>query len=489
MTGLRTSLAFSLATRYGTVAIQAAALVVLARLLTPEEVGVYAIAAALLALVSVLGDFAVEVYLVQAPRLRRSERQAAVAVTLVTSAVVGTTFLASRGAVAEFYAEPRLEPMMLAMGATLFLVPLNLPILAMLRRRMMFGTLLLLTTAGNLAFAIAAIALAVAGHGAMSMAWATVAQTIAVTVLAVWHRPAPLCWPHLRAWRRVVVFGLTATSTVAIFRLGFTAPELIIGRMLGLEATGLFSRANGIAQIFGKVVVNAIQPVALPALAAELRAGRSLKPALLQTSDYIAAFAWPSYIFVALMADPMVQIVLGPQWAATVPIIQILCLMGVPIPFLTLNAEFFVALGKPQRQLVIESATFPIRIGLIAAASLHSVEAVALAIVAAKWVSAALSNHYLARELGYSLREMVRAVRKPLVILAGSTLGPAAIALGLDNVPHQPLPVLGIAAFAAAAGWLATVFATHHPLESEVRLLGQRLIGFAKVRWSKAPGA
>ena len=92
MASLRTSLAFSLATRYGAVVIQAASLVILARLLTPEEIGVYAIGAALLASFSVLGDFAVEVYLVQAPRLRQSERQAAVAVTLVTSIVVGTIF-------------------------------------------------------------------------------------------------------------------------------------------------------------------------------------------------------------------------------------------------------------------------------------------------------------------------------------------------------------------------------------------------------------
>src|SRR5688500_13525423 len=102
MASLRASLAFSLATRYGAVAIQAVALIVLARLLTPEEIGVYAIGAALLALVSVLGDFAVEVYLVQAPRLRRSERQAAVAVTLVTSFVVGTAFFLARGPVASF---------------------------------------------------------------------------------------------------------------------------------------------------------------------------------------------------------------------------------------------------------------------------------------------------------------------------------------------------------------------------------------------------
>jgi O-antigen/teichoic acid export membrane protein len=482
MASLRTSLAFSLATRYGAVAIQAVALIVLARLLTPEEIGVYAIGAALLALVAVLGDFAVEVYLVQALRLRRSERQAAVAVTLVTSIVVGTAFLLARGPVASFYGEPRLEPVMLAMGATLFFVPINLPVLALLRRRMLFGILFVVTTSGSVAFAVTAVTLAAAGHGAMSMAWATLAETVTVTVLALANRPAPLCWPALRAWRRVVTFGLTATSTIAIFRLGMTAPELIIGRMLGLEATGLFSRANGMAQIFNKLVLNAIQPVALPALAGELREGRTLKPPFLKKIEYISALAWPSYAFLALMADPIVHVLLGGQWAGTVPIIQTLCLMGVSTPFSALNAEFFVALGKPQRQLAIESMVFPFKIALIGAGSLHSVEAVALAVVVIRWTSAILSNHYLRDELGYTHHEVAAAVRKPLVILAAAAAGPAAI---WYVAPINPAWAVAAAASIAAAGWVAAAFAVHHPLSHEIRLLAGRMTGIARARWSK----
>jgi O-antigen/teichoic acid export membrane protein len=485
MTGLRSSLAYSIATRYGAFVIQAVALVVLARLLTPEEVGVYAIGAALLALTSVIGDFGVEVYLVQAPRLRRSERRAAVAVTLVTSLVVGAVFLLSRGAVAEFYGDPRIEPLMLIMGATLFFVPLNLPTLAMLRRQMMFGVLLLLTLAGYLVFAATAILLATAGVGALSLAWATLAQTLAVTVLAFRYRAAPLCGPGLLAWRRVVTFGLTATSTIAIFRLGMTAPELVIGRMLGLEATGLFSRANGVSQIFHKVFLSAIQPVALPALAVELRQGRSLKPAFLQKTEHIGAIAWPCYAVLALMADPVVRVVLGSQWGGTVPIIQILCLIAILLPFSALNSEFFIALGKLQLQLRIESMIFPIKIGLIAAASLHSVEAVALALVSAGSIGAVLSIRFLARELGYAFTEMLLAARKPLVMLAASIAGPALVRLNLTGAPGEAVPALVVAAACAAAGWMFAMFATHHPLEHEVRMLAGRLSALARARWSK----
>ena len=371
---------------------------------------------------------------------------------------------------------------MLAMGATLFFVPLNLPILAMLRRRMLFGVRFVVTTSGSLAFAVTAVTLAAMGHGAMSMAWATLAETVAVTALALANRPAPLCWPNLRAWRRIVTFGLTATSTIAIFRLGMTAPELIIGRMLGLEATGLFSRANGIAQIFNKLVVSAIEPVALPALAVELREGRTLKAPFLKKTEYIGALAWPSYAFLALMADPIVYVLLGSQWGGTVPIIQTLCLMGVSSPFSSLNAEFFVALGKMQRLLAIESMVFPFKIVLVAAGSLHSVEAVALAIVVIRWANAILSNHYLRAELGYTYREVAAAVRKPLVILAATAAGPAVICY---LAPIHPGSAVAAAALTAAVGWIAATFAVHHPLSHEIRLLAARATGVARARWNK----
>ncbi len=228
------------------------------------------------------------------------------------------------------------------------------------------------------------------------MAWATLAETVAVTVLPLANRPAPLCWPNLRAWRRIVTFGLTATSTIAIFRLRMTAPELIIGRMLGLEATGLFSRANGMAQIFNKLVVSAIEPVALPALAVELREGRTLKPSFLKKTEYIGALAWPSYAFLALMADPIVSCCPRRPMGRHVPIIQTLCLMGVSSPFSSLNAEFFIALGRRSASLRSNRWYFRSRSDWSPPASLHSVEAVALAIVVIRWANAILSNHYLA---------------------------------------------------------------------------------------------
>jgi O-antigen/teichoic acid export membrane protein len=489
MANLRKSLAFSLTTRYGALVIQAVALVVLARLLTPEEVGVYAVGVALLALANVIGDFGVEVYLVQAQRLRRSERRAAVAVTLVTSMTVGVAFMLIRGPVASFYGEPRLDPLMLVMGITLFFVPITLPMMAMLRRKMMFGVLLFLSTAGYLVFAVTAIALGAMGHGAMSLAWATLAQTTTVALLAWWHRTEPIYGPGLRAWPRLVRFGLTTTSTIAIFRLGMSAPDLIIGRMLGLEATGLFTRAHGVAQSFNKLVLGGIQPVALPALSLQLREGRSLKPYYLKKTEYIAALAWPGHAFLALMADPVVRIVLGQQWLGTVPIIQILCLMGIFTPFAALNSEFFLALGKPQRQLAIEAATFPLKLALIGAASLHSLEAVALALVGARWANAILSGRFLSRELGYSRRDTVGASWRPLVILLASIAGPAIVLFAMPEPSLQPVPVFLAACLAAALGWLTAVFATRHPFEHETRLVWARLVGLARARRNGGLGA
>jgi hypothetical protein len=125
---------------------------------------------------------------------------------------------------------------------------------------------------------------------------------------------------------------------------------------------------------------------------------------------------------------------------------------------------------------------FPLKIGLIGAASLHSLEAVALAIVAARWANAILSNGYLRGELGYTYREMAAAVRKPLVILVASAVGPAA---ALPIAPHQPISALAIAATAAASGWMIATFAMHHPLSHEIRRLRARTTGLAKARWSK----
>lgn len=486
MAGLRTSLAFSFATRYSDVAIHTISVVVLARLLTPEELGLYAIGAALMAIGSVVGDFAVEPYLVQAPRLRRLERQTAVGLTLITGWTVGIAFLLARGTVAEFYGEPELASVLLVMSATFFFVPLNLPILAMLRRQMMFGALYFVMFVGKLAFALTAIALATWGFGAMSMAWATLMQIVAMTFATMrYYTVAPPCRPGFRAWRPIAAFGLTATTTLAIHRAGMTAPALFVGRMLGIEATGLFSRAQGIAQLFYDVLLKAVEPVALPVLAGHLRDGRDLKAPYLVKTEYVSAIVWPCYAFVALMAEPLVRVVLGPQWGGVVPIIRILCLTGLMLPFSTINGEFFVALGKQGRLLRIEAALFPLLIALIALGSLHSVEAVALAIVIGRAANALASNLYLSRELGYTAGEAIHAARKSLLILGASAVAPAAIWYGTIPASLGTIPALALATAGAAVGWLSAAFATHHPLAGEVVHLGRRAQAVLRTVWHR----
>ena len=84
---------------------------------------------------------------------------------------------------------------------------------------------------------------------------------------------------------------------------------------LDFNAVGLYGRASNITQVFDKLVIQVLNPVILPAISAQKRAGGDLKRIYLNAIELIAVVQWPLLLFFALMADPIIWIWLGETWS------------------------------------------------------------------------------------------------------------------------------------------------------------------------------
>ena len=87
----------------------------------------------------------------------------------------------------------------------------------------------------------------------------------------------------LRACARYFDFGKHATGIYFFGQIGKSAPELIIGRVLGMAPVAFFSRANGLSELFQRTVVRAVLPVCLPYFAHESRNGEDMRNGYLRT--------------------------------------------------------------------------------------------------------------------------------------------------------------------------------------------------------------
>ncbi|MCC6710519.1 MAG: oligosaccharide flippase family protein [Gammaproteobacteria bacterium] len=482
MTQFRRSIVQATVARYLGMVISFGSNMVLARLLLPEEVGVFSIGAAVVALLAVLRDFGVTRYLIREAELTQSKLDTCFGFSLAIAWAFGVALLLGAPRIATLYRSPGLEAVLYILAAGLFVVPFNSIRLALLRREMRFDVLLRAELASALANAVVSIVLAFLGYRYLALAWGTFASIVATVLVA---RLAPVSaspgWPSLADWRSVANFGGLSLAMNLIIRLGTRAPELIVGRTLGMHDTGILSRANGMTELFNTLVLQSTGQVAFAEISRKFRAGLALDDDYRNAVTYVAVLSQPFFGFIILLALPVTRAVSGNNWDAAAGLLQWLAITGFAIPFSSFGGAFLTAVGRIDLQLRIEAITTPIKIsawllaapcGLLFATQVY----VMFNLLTSLWTFRVVSR-LLGVDEWQTARGALRAV--PVSVLA---LCAPALAQWLELEAR-----IGAVATVMASGvlmgvlWLAGLFAFRHPFADELR----HTVSEARSHWRK----
>jgi hypothetical protein len=231
--------------------VTVASTLVLSRLLTPTQVGVYSLCASLGTIATILRDFGVSEYLIQERELTRAKIRTAFGVALVVAWSLGATVYLSRHALASYFAEPGVASVLAVTALQFFILPLSSPAFALMNREMAFRRLFALQTVCNITQAATSLTLAWRGFGTMSLAWGPIASVAMQTLLLCWMRPREsLVWPAFSEWHSVLRFGSAYMSARLIETLAQNIHDPIIAKRFDFASVGLFSRAFGMVEMF-----------------------------------------------------------------------------------------------------------------------------------------------------------------------------------------------------------------------------------------------
>ena len=475
MSRTRAALLISFLEKYALMILGIIGSMILARLLTPDETGVYSIGATLLGIAHVMRDFGVGQYLIQERDLTREKLRATLAVSFSVAWSLAVLVIGASYPLAWFFDDQRLVPMMQVMSINFFLIPFTSTVLPLLRREMRFGPICFINiVSGTVSFAVG-VGLAWHGFGYMSLAYASACASIATLMASVGFRPAGFPWlPSFRGMRRVVKFGAFSTGGTLIDEMGMAAPELIIGKLIGMDGVGIFSKAAGTLRIFNRAVTSVVSPVAYTLFADQSRNGGDVKRAYLITVAYMTAFSLPFFGFIALMAFPTVRLMFGPQWDAAVPLLRILSFSSALFSIINMARYLFIATGHVKAQAKLDASTVPVRVALILVAAPFGLVAVAWAIVCGALFRLFLTVRAQYRISGITVLDLCVACRKSALLALLCSAGPlTAFMLG-----GPVLLKLVVAASVSAVLWVAGVFMLSHPLAPELRAIGKKVPRF-----------
>ncbi len=480
MTRLRRSLLYSMAGSYVGLPLQLVGTMIVSRLLTPTQIGIFAVAAVFASLASVFRDFGVGEYLIQEKELDDTTLRAALTVNIAISWSMGLMLYVGAPFAAAFYDSPGVAEVMRIQCLNFALIPFGAVTMACFRRALDFRPVFLAGLLSNIATFVTSIACAFAGLGHLSLAWSSLSGVVVTVAVALWFRPAGFPrWPGLAGTRRVLDFGRFVGGIYIFGQLGRGAPEMVIGRASGLADVALFSRGGGLVELYNRLVLQSILPVCQPMFAKEHRDEGTVKHGYLRSVSYLTAVGWPALCFLALASFPAVMILYGPQWIRSAELTKILCAVAAVELVHYLASEALLAIGEARRANTLQMLTQGARVCGILAVIPFGLKGAAWGLFAAAFLGLVSAQHALRATMGIRWSELLRSSAKSGGVALAVAVPLAAWYLYQPPDEHNYLYWLPVAAAIWVVAWVASLWAVGHPFLLEavglVRAVAMRL--------------
>ena len=464
----RKALFFSFLDRYASLAISVLSSMLIARLLTPAEIGVFSITVVLLTFVAAVRDMGAGQYLVQEKELTIERIRSVWAVQLGLGLGLACLVALASHPVAAFYNEPRMQAIMLVVALNYVINPFGSLTYAWLMREMRFENIALMRFAASASGALVATWLAWQGFGPISLALGSLAATATNAMIAVAFRPKFFSWlPGVRELSRVLQFGSQMTLSSIVETLSDGAPKLMLGKLQDLAAAGLYSRAGGLVQMFHRLFVDSVRAVCMPWFARQSRECGSLVDPFLKATAYVTAFGW-SFCFVLMcLAQPIIRTLYGTQWDACVDLTRLLALamvFNVPTALCQtalLSCGGVTTMARVTVQSAVQSVVF------VALGASQGLVALGWAVVASEAVSAVLWLRATSGQINLPLAALARAVRASLLVAVSCAVAPAMVLLHYGAYPDAIVLPLLLGGGGGLAGFALGVVLFKHPLQQE----------------------
>ncbi|MBC2931419.1 oligosaccharide flippase family protein [Nocardioides sp. zg-1228] len=434
-----------------------AVMVVVVRLVSPEQFGVFAAALTVSVVVSGFADWGVAAYLVRGDVDPDEVGPTVTAIAILSGVVLAVLVSLSAPRLADMFGAPAAVEEIRVMSLVLVVGGVIAVPTALLAREFQQGRLFAATVAGFVPSSILLVVLATQGAGAMAFAWSRVAAIVfqgafILVAVARVYRPR-ITSRHLR---HVFAFGLPLAGANLVNYALVNADYALVGHQFGAAFLGVYMLAFNVSSWATAVLSGAINGVAMPGFSRVWGNRQQLSSALGRSTRAVCLVAFVIAAMTYVLAEPLIRVLYGATWDEAAPVLEILAVYGGCFALVSLLSNLLVGAGRTSRALVIQVAwlvaLFPAMAigarmdGLHGVAWAH-VAVVLLVVLPAYGLAVSPLVDGLAGILG-------RAIVLPLAC-AGLAAVAAALAMRTVESPHGQLLVgaaAGGAVYTAVAG-------------------------------------
>ena len=411
--------AWSVAEKLGSIALQMVVSIVVARLLLPEDFGVLAILTFFTALSIVVIDSGYSQTLIRKSEPTEADYKSVFIFNIGVSLALYALLVAISPLIADYYNLPiisRIAPVLMLLLPLSALCVIQNTIFA---REFRFATLSRINFAASAVAGGVAIAMALCNCGVWSLVGQRIAQ-IVVKAILLWFYGSWRCRGafSIESLRSMGGFSFRLMGVDMISYLYNNIAQLFIGKIYSADTLGYFNQAQKLKELPVTSAVQSFQSVTYPALANVKENPAKLADSYRRVLMIVAAVMFPVMVGMIAVADDMFTLLLTERWAATVPYFKILSLAGLLYPLSMIAYNILKVSGDGKTILRLEIAKKGIMTLILDLTIPHSVTAIAWGLVAMSAVEFILNIAASLRKATLSPWQVVRALLPTALLCA-----------------------------------------------------------------------
>lgn len=326
--------------------------VILARLLLPADYGLVGMVTAFTGFVLIFKDLGLGQAVVQKDKITQQEMSKVFWLIAAVGIVLGLIIAGLAPVLVYFYGEPRLFNITLSFSIIAGVGGLGIVHGALLKRQMHFRVLAKIQIVASALSIAVGIVLALLGAGYWALIGINISNML-FYVLQIWWRCnwRPALSRIDRSIMDYVRFGADISGFNVINYFSRNLDNILIGKYLGSSALGLYDRAYQLLMLPITKLRDPLNSVGIPAMSSLDPQSNRYREYYKQYVFLLAFFSMPMVVLMAVLADPLILLVLGENWMAASPIFQLLALIGFIQPVASTRGMVQISSGQSRRFL------------------------------------------------------------------------------------------------------------------------------------------
>ena len=423
--------------------------VILAKLLLPAEYGLVAMALVFITVFYVFVDSGFSSAIVQKKSVTNSDLSTVFYLNMGVSLIVFVILYIGAPLIANFYKEPQLINIVRVLSVIILLYALTIVQNSIIKRNVDFKLKARIMLVSQVLSGGIAIYLAYAGFGVWALIWKTLLNQVFINI-QLWLKNnwfpslefSKVSFNILFAFSsKLLISGILESVYNQMYRL-------VVGKFFPAAELGYYTRAEQFKNLPSQTISNSLMSFLLPVFSKMQEEPERLKKAAKRVIKIVMFFNVNAMIIMGIIAEPMIEVLLGEKWLPVVPYLQLLVFAGVFYPMHVINVQILTSMGRSDLFLKIEIIKKIIGMPPIFLGIFVGIKAMIIGMIVTSFISLFINTYYTNKLIHLGIVEQLKSISKTFFISAILAITLFPLVLFLESNVSQLVIIFSVSILA-----------------------------------------